>query len=188
MRASFLRTIALALCLCLSLACAARADAYGYKIDVSAMKALEAADAFPVKVTLKKVVEEYFDTELMDNNGDLLAFTVENGTDGEVSGFTLYFVAYDDGELTQDITSGIVSSIASGGKPQLSTVTPPDVSIAPGGTYETGLAVNYSRFTGVRAMIADYTLPDGTVVENPAFAAWQTLAYGMVSDSSTELD
>ena len=58
MRAKILGALALALLLALSLADTALAGAYGYEIDVNAMKAQEAADTFPVRVVEKKVVEE----------------------------------------------------------------------------------------------------------------------------------
>ena len=187
MRSFLYRGLMIALCVCLVLpGISACADAYGYKIDVNAMKAREAADSFPVKVVLKKVVEEYFDTSSFNDPYDLLAFTVENGTDSVVTGFTLVFVAYDEDECTREITRSM--PVLSSGSPKLNTVNPGEIAIDPGATFTTGQAVFYEKFTGVRAMISKYRLADGSSVANPAFTEWQNLAYGMVSDNSTELD
>ena len=168
----------------------AQASPYGYKIDVSAMKALESSSSFPVRVTQKKVVEECYDTDSMGAPCDQLSFTVENGCAEEISGFRLFYVAYDETEATQkiDSTSGISFSISSSEGPELYSVAATDLALPARDSIEAGLPVHWKTFVGVRAIISEYTAADGTVVSNPDFPAWQTLAYGMVSDNSTELD
>ena len=186
---------ALALTLALALTAgllggAALAAKDGYEIDVPAMKALEQGSQFPVRVVLKKVVEEYFTTSYGDPKTALLSFTLENGSDSEIAAMTIYFVAYDDDSVTRDITpsSGIGAYYGRNEQPELKTLPLSELAFAPGTTYVTGLAVDWKRFTGVRAIVAEYTTADGTVVQNPDFTAWQTLAFGMVSQGAVELD
>jgi len=183
------RILALALILVCICVLPAKAAKYGYKIDVSAMKALENSSAFPVRVILKTVVEENYDTENFNDPCDQLCLTVENGTAGEISGFKLYFVAYDEAETTKKIdSSGMAYEISTGAEPELYSMTAAGLSLAAGSSIEAGMPVHWNTFVGVRAFISEYTAADGTVVVNPDFAAWQTMAFGMVSDTSTELD
>ena len=88
----------------------ARAWKYGYSIDVSAMKALEEASAFPVRVVKKAVMEEAYDVTEYNEPGDALIFRVRNNSGGEISGFRLFFVAYDDEGKTKEIDSREVFS------------------------------------------------------------------------------
>ena len=183
------RVLALALVLVCICVLPVQAAKYGYKIDVSAMKALENSSAFPVRVILKTVVEENYDTENYNEPCDQLCLTIENGTSGEISGFKLYFVAYDEAETTKKIdSSSMTYEISSDDQPELYSATAEGLSLAAGSSIEANMPVHWNTFVGVRAFISEYTAADGTVVVNPDFAAWQTLAFGMVSDTSTELD
>ena len=99
-------------------------------------------------------------------------------------------MAYDEEEKTQEINkSGMTVYIAgSDAAPELYSMTAADLSMPAGDRIEAGMPVHWDTFVGVRAIISEYTAADGTVVPNPDFTAWQTMAYGMVSDNSTELD
>ena len=188
-RNGLFRLAACAAALMLLLGCAALAYDYGYAIDVDALKALEADCPFPVVVTEKKVVEECLDTEGFGNSlDDALIFTVTNGSDAGLSAITVCFVAYDAEGNTQNVTAEGLTFTDSSAPPQINTLDKDGLTVAPGESAALSVAVDYSKFVGVRAMVARYTAEDGTVVENPQFAAWQNLAFGLSSEATTVLD
>ncbi len=189
MRAKILGALSLALTLllALSLAGAALASAYGYEIDVNAMKAQEAADTFPVKVIEKKAVEDCFDCDMGEYNDDALVITVSNGSTDTLTALKVCFVAYDGESKTVKVTSDMVFS-AFNASPEIYTMSREDLNVASGQSCVLSMPVSYENFVGVRAMVAEYTKADGTVVANPTFAAWQNLAFGLAASSSTELD
>ena len=189
MRAKILGALALALLLALSLAGTALAGAYGYEIDVNAMKAQEAADTFPVRVVEKKVVEECFDCALGEYNDDALVITVSNGSTDTLAALKVCFVAYDEGNKTVEATSDMyISSFNINASPEIYTMSKEDLSVASGQNCVLSMPVSYEKFVGVRAMVAEYTKADGTVVTNPAFAVWQNLAFGLAAGGAIELD
>ena len=133
MHAKILGALALALLLALSLAGTALAGAYGYEIDVNAMKAQEAADTFPVRVVEKKVVEECFDCALGDYNDDALVITVSNGSTDTLAALKVCFVAYDEGNKTVEATSAMyISSFNINASPEIYTMSKEDLSVASG--------------------------------------------------------
>ena len=157
------------------------------------MKELEQASTFEVMVTEKKVVEECLDTELMDDNDDVLVLTVTNSGSEPVHSVKVKFVAYNDQNLTAKLQSSGRISISVGlgddSAPEIySMVTGEDEILEPGSSQSLVQAVDYSWFTGVRAMVEEYVLADGTHVANPDYPAWENLAFGLGSSNVTELD
>ena len=171
---------------------AAFAAKYGYEIDPEGMKALEAASSFPVKIIEKKVVEECLDVKDYAP-ADVLSLTVTNGSDDEISALGIKFVAYDESSRTQNISGGSPLSLLSFDKmnesPEIYTLAQDGLTLKPGAVCVLSTAVDYSSFTGARAMVEYYVRADGTKVDNPDFAGWQNMAYGLSSEGNmTVLD
>lgn len=183
-------SLALAAGLVLCMGMTASADKHGYEINPEAMKELEEASTFEVRVTEKKVVEECLDTESMDYNDDVLILTVTNGSDKPVKAVKVKYAAYDDKNITTEVASSknIVFSMGDAAHEIFSVESGEDEIIEPGGTCEFVQAVNFSLFSGVRAMVAEYVLEDGTVVSNPDYPNWENMAFGLDGGNVTELD
>ena len=187
MKARKMLCVLSALVLLLAVPAAVVAARYGYAIDVDAMKALEASCSFPVCVTEKKIVRECFDVKrLSDESPDALVVTVHNGTDRVVTGLKVGIVAYDEGNLVRNTVR--TNSVSYDASPEITYMIKSDISLAPGESCIVTLRVNYSCFSGVRAMVAEYTTEDGASVANLDFGAWQNLAFGLAAGDSTELD
>ena len=184
------KALLLLLVLLLSVPALVSAAKYGYPIDVPAMKALEETSAFPVRVIGKTVTEEVYDVEGSYLPADVLTLIFRNDTDMEVTGFKVFWVAYDAEGITQkiDSTSMIADFNDSHGSPQLYSAELNHISFPAHSENSSGLPVHWDTFVGVRAMVAWYTDASGNTVENPDFPQWQNLAFGMVSGDSTELD
>ena len=178
--------LAVAACSCIS----ASAAKFGYEIDPAAMKELEQASTFEVQVTEKKVVEECLDTEMLDHNDDVLILTVTNNSDVPVRGVKVKYVAHDDQNLTAEVTgfNGSFGSFAGNDQPEIFSVESGEEVLEPGGVHSFVQAVDFSQFTGVRAIVEEYVLEDGTKVANPDYPAWENLAFGLGSGAVTELD
>lgn len=178
----------LALLLLVFLTGAAQAADYGYEIDVPAMKALEEASAFPMRVTEKKVVVEQFDTDNWNDPTDALMITVANDTNATVTEVRLCYVAYDADNCTCDIEGTSISIPSFDAAPKISSVTKSGISLAPGEKTVFTTKVSFDRFTGLRAIVSQYTDDTGNTVANPDFARWQDMAFGVSGGSVTELD
>lgn len=182
---------ALLLLLCLLFTASAQADKYGYAVDIDTMKALEAQSAFPVKVTEKKIVQDCFDKKTgvgTTDSADALVVTVTNQSDQTLTGVQVGFIALNEKGLTTDVVATSKSSLGlSDNTPEIKTLVRDDLSLAPGESCIISLRVDYNRVRGVRAMVSGYTTAEGTVA-NPDFPLWQTYAFGLGSENSTELD
>ncbi len=190
MNRKFTRLVAAVLALMLMVPGSVFAQKYGYKIDVSAMKALEEASAFPVRVVQKKVVEELYDVTDYYLPADALTLTVRNNTDTDVTGFAIYWVAYDEEGKTCEIDSeSIIASFSPGtSSPRLYSAELTGNVLPAHSETSYDQRVHWDEFVGVRSIIAWYTDSKGNVISNPDFSLWQTLAYGLTGESSTELD
>ena len=168
----------------------AYADKHGYAIDPEAMKEVELASSFEVQVTEKKVVEECLDTDSMDFNTDVLVLTVTNAGSTPIRSIKVKYVAYNDENITTDVASSrsIAFNMMDEAHEIFSAVSGEKETVEPGETCQLMQAVNFSLFTGVRAMVQEYTLEDGTVVSNPDYPTWESMAFGLVSGDVTELD
>ena len=182
---------ALLLLLCLLFTASAQADKYGYAVDIDTMKALEAQSAFPVKVTEKKIVQECFDKKTgvgTTDSADALVVTVTNQSDQTLTGVQVGFIALNEKGLTTDVVATSKSSLGlSDNTPEIKTLVRDDLSLAPGESCIISLRVDYNRVRGVRAMVSGYTTAEGAVA-NPDSPLWQTYAFGLGSENSTELD
>ncbi len=178
--------VVLSLALCLPVS----ANKFGNKIDVAGMKEIEAAaaESFPLAITEKKVVEECIDTEDLFEETDVLSFTVENRSGKTVTGYTIKFVAYNDEEITTDISGNLISSSSLYDSPEIFTLDKTGLELADGEKSVVSVPVSFSRFVGVRAMISDYTDDTGTVTKNPDYPNWENLAFGLAAGNVTELD
>ncbi len=167
----------------------AAASRYGYPVDQEVMKALEQQSSCPVRVTEKKIVLECFDRESFSKDGaDALVITVTNGSDTVLRSVKIGFIAVDEDGLTTDVASSMSMVYAPGASPEIKTVSREGLALAPGESCAVSTRVDYSRFKTVRAMVSEYETEDGSVVVNPDFERWQVYAFGLSSDSSTELD
>ena len=187
------RGFAVLLLLCLlCVSFAAAEPKYGYPVDIATMKLLEEQSAFPVRITEKKIVLECFDHENFSDKGtDALVFTVTNGTDSVISSVKVGFIALNENGLTTDVEyKSTLSAIGlnSSSVPELKMLPRSDLSLAPGESCVLSMQVDYDYVKGVRAIVCEYGLADGSVVVNPDFELWQLYAFGLNTESGTELD
>ena len=121
---------------------------------------------------------------------DALTLVFRNDTDTEVTGFKVFWVAYDEEGKTKKIdSSSIIADFNdSNGNPQLYSAELKEISFPAHSENSFDQPVHWNTFTGVRAMIAWYTDASGNTIENPDFPQWQNLAFGLAGESSTELD
>ena len=179
----FLILLAVSLLFCLS----AQAGKFGYSVDLETLKALEEQSSCPVRITETKIVLECFDLESFSRDGaDALVITVKNGSDSVIRSVKVGFIALDGEGLTTDVVSSM--TYTPGASPEIKSMVRTDLALAPGESCTLSMRVDYSRFKGVRAMVSEYETDDGTVRVNPDYELWQIYAFGLSSDSSTELD
>ena len=158
-----------------------------YEVDVDAMKALEQADAFEVRVT-KKIVTDNVHSSLNNPNTDMLSLTVENRSSRTVSGVVILAVAYvdstPDGETEKEYlsvplqTSGAIEVSTGYAKRTISTLTLDELNIGPETSAVLNVPCDHDHFDGVRVLIAQYTDSDGQTYTNELYPEWQELALG----------
>lgn len=173
MRAMFTRILAaLAAIMCLS--CAALAE-YKWPIDVDALKALEAADEFGVRIT-KKTVHSSDNAFLY--NGDTLTLSVTNASDAAISQLVVLLVPYDDDNMKSRFEYEPPHIEFQESHRREIIITTQDVNMLPGDTYNIMLSCQRSYFKSVRALVYMVVTADGQTFVNPIGDDWYELAMG----------
>ena len=153
---------------------AALAAFNNYSLDVEALKAVEATDAFEVRITGKSVTDgagsDY-------SNPDILTLNVHNDLAAPVTQITILLVAYDDAGTAQNLHGGLSSISIGSVKRELTTLSFDDVSIPAGGELPLNIECQHSNFTGVRALVVQAVTADGEFT-NPLYEQWQEVALG----------
>ena len=172
------RAIVSILCLTLAL-CLAPAGALAfnnYALDVDSLKAVEQTDAFGVKIT-RKVVTDGVSTDSLYNN-DMLSFEITNDTEHEIAQLVVLAVCHDAEGKAQPLTNEGLSMIVGREKRTLQVLTFEPTGAAPGAVVTVSVACDHDGFTGVRALVAQYTTAEGEAVTNPLYEQWQEVALG----------
>ncbi|MBR0463504.1 MAG: hypothetical protein IJJ23_03870 [Clostridia bacterium] len=176
MKKSLISVLCLILCLCLW---AAPALAFNnYAVDVDALKAVEQQDTFNVKITRKTVTDK---ANGDFNNPDILAFEVTNGSDAAIAQIVIALVAHDAEGKAQQIQSAGLSAISMNmgtDARRLTEITFTPAGASAGAVFTLSQPCDHGRFTGVRAIVKEYTTESGETIANPLFDEWQEEALG----------
>lgn len=147
-----------------------------YMVDVDALKETEKSDTFEVKINRKSISEKTNDDLYIP---DTLIFELSNNSSFQISRIVITAVAYDEEGKAQKL-DGRLESIGTLGSQEarkLITITSESLSAMPGDTFYIHQPCSYS-FSGVRAIVKEYTTSDGQTFTNPCFDAWQEIALG----------
>ena len=147
-----------------------------YTLDPEAMKELEKQDTFAVHVT-KKVVADNVNGSFRDNS-DVLSITVENQSSGTVTGIVLLVVAYDEENRAAPIQRTGLSSMRGTNKRSISVWPQKSWNLEAGKSQIINVSCEHSQFTGLRALVVEYTDAEGNTYVNDLYEQWQELALG----------
>lgn len=168
---------ALALLLVFSLLPASSLAFNHYAVDAEAVKAIEKEDPFDVRIT-RKTVADNISTE--PGNPDMLTFEVQNGSSHELSGLVICAVAIDTEGKAAPLkgSASFYYSISMGSEGRKLQVLSWSVSAAPGALFQVLQPCSHSGFSGLRAIVSQYTTSDGQVFVNPLYETWAEAALG----------
>ncbi len=170
-----MRVFSLALALLLSLLPASSLAFNHYAVDTEEVKAIEKEDAFDVRIT-RKTVTDKASGDL--NNPDVLTFEITNSSPYAISEVVIQAVATsEEGEAVQIKSTGYLS-LSMGKEARKLLVLSWPVSATPGAVFQVMQPCSHSNFTGIRAIVSQYTTADGQVFENPLLPAWREAALG----------
>jgi len=172
------KCLMISLCLILILwTASAMASFNHYTFDVDALKAIEQTDTFAVRITRKTVTDKATGGDL--HNQDVLSFEVTNNSNSGISGIVIACVAYDANNTAQSLRSEGLSAISMGNTARcLTEITFTPENASAGAVFTLNQSCCHSNFTGVRAIVKEYTTESGEVVANPLFTAWKEEALG----------
>ena len=177
------RLLCLTLALCLSASCALAFESY--EIDPEAIKAVEGSDTFAVRITEKKLQEGYFE----DEPCDVLLLTVTNFGEDVVTGVDVVFVLYKQSDQQTMELRTKEFSLSFGEDRKLNYASLSELSLQKDETAVIAIACYWDGFDGMRAIVSGCTLANGQTVSNPSYSEWESLAYGLQSNSNvTVLD
>ena len=140
-------------------------------VNVDELKQIEKNDQFDIQI-IEKTVER--NTGIRTGDNDYLILTIRNSSDKDLSGLSIYLVAYDNDNRQVEIGSGIIS---------FSTTQTPQVfsasSLLIKSKQEKDLTIrcNADKFSGVRAIVSAYTTSDNVVIENINAEKWYDAVY-----------
>ncbi len=151
-----------------------------YELDTAALKELTAQDDFDVTITQKTVTDDI--NWGNDEGEDILTLSMKNNTtQQEVDQITVLVVCYGEDNRAEKLKSKMGFSLFDPGakdKRELSVLTFDDLAAAPGADFQVTIPCRHSNFTGVGALVAQYTDGDGNEITNPIVEQWQELALG----------
>ena len=147
-----------------------------YTLDPEAMKELEKKDTFPVRV-IKKVVADGVNSSARDNP-DVLSLTVENQSSETVKDIVLLVVAYDEGNRAAPIQGTGIAGMKGTNKRSISVWPQEALNLEAGKSQIINVACQHSQFTGLRALVVEYTDAEGNTYVNDLYEQWQELALG----------
>lgn len=146
------------------------AMAEGMKVNVAALKEIEEEDNFPIFISKKEVQKT---TGLRFGDCDYLLITISNNLEQDISGISIELVAYDENECQVEIGNGY-GSIIGIKTPQSFSATVP---VNKHSEKILTLKCNSESFSGVRVIVASYTLLDNITVENENAEEWYESVY-----------
>ncbi|MBQ9551582.1 MAG: hypothetical protein IJU96_02350 [Clostridia bacterium] len=140
-----------------------------FLVNVNGLKAVSAADPFPIKVESTRAVEDAFSGYSYEGN-DAIGITVRNDTDKIIKGLTIHVCCYDSADYYVEVNAG---GAVYAQQTIYSTYEWSDMNLAPGESTEIGARLkNAEEIAGIQAIVASYTAADGEKVENGTVAAW----------------
>ena len=140
-----------------------------FLVNVNGLKAVSAADTFPVKVESTRTVENAFSGYSYQGN-DAIGVTVRNNTDKTITNLRIYLCSYDSSNYYVEIDSGGAVYVQ---QTIYSIFDWSDLNLAPGESMEIGARLrNAEDIAGVQAIVASYTASDGTKEENKTVSTW----------------
>lgn len=139
------------------------------RINKDKLKEIEEADTFEVKITKKELVKDAFSGISLEGN-DACVFSIENGTDADITDVEIYTVAYTEKDGLVKLSQG---AYIIGNHPYVQLIAPEeDTVVAAGETFEMAVKCNTSKFAGVRAIVASYVDAQGVKHENASAEEW----------------
>lgn len=176
MKTSWMHVISLVLALSLCFLPAAALAFNHYAVNPEEVKAIEKEDTFDVRIT-RKTVTNGAGGEL--SNPDVLTFDITNSSPYKISEVVIQAVATnEEGKAVKIEGSMGLYSMSMGKDARRLLVFSWPVSAAPGAVFQVMQPCSHLTFTGIRAIVSQYTTADGQVFENPLFAAWSEAALG----------
>lgn len=146
-------------------------------VNVEGLKAIEAADASKVYISKKEIIPDA--NTLNFGNPDYLLLTIQNDTDNAVVAMEIYALAYDAAHQQKELGGNALDFSMKQLLPQQFTAS--GLWIPAHSSKNIGLYCNADSFTGVRIIIASYTLNDGGLgsvkVTNDQATEWINSAY-----------
>ena len=165
------------LCLVLSLLTLPALAINHYQIDTEALKALEKSDTFDLRITRKVITDGANSADI--RNQDILSFELSSSSDANITSIVITCAAHDENGAAQQLMNGGLSAIRMGTEARrLTDISFTTKEASPGAVFTLSQPCDHSQFTGVRAIVREYTTDSGIVVVNPLFEAWQEEALG----------
>ncbi len=141
------------------------------KVDVVSLKTIEQEDCFAVKVTDKQI--ERSTSAIRVGDCDSLLITVRNDLSTDIAGVTIMLVAYDDDFTQVEIGNGF-GSITGIKTPQTISGS---FTIKTQSEETVAFKCNAEKFAGVRMIVSEYKLENGSAVKNETADEWYSMAY-----------
>lgn len=144
------------------------------KVNEAILSTIELTDSFPVKITKKEVVKNYFGTGMTVDGNDGLLFEVTNSLNEKISGYNIVVLAVDkNGQDVKPFGGGAVV-------PQLSTVeysryvqvVAVDDQVAAGAEYAGVCKCMASKFENIHMIVLSYIDANGNEVINENAIEW----------------
>lgn len=140
----------------------------GETIHVTNLRSLEETDAFPIKVTHKKITYNAGDNLAFGGN-DRLTITIRNESDAVILNPVIYVVSYNENLEPKSL------DIIKADFPYVQVLTAREnetISISPNSEQICIMSCNGQDISGMRAIIASYEDEEGNKTDNPAATLW----------------